>query len=148
MVSNIFLCLSLFGERIQFDEHILQMGWNHQLVWVFPKIWENHQIIHLFIGFSMEKNHPFWGPTFIFGNTHIWMFCFNIITNINTDLKLYLNTTQNMFITMKTILWSRISLPETDIAPSDSFFCRSVSLIHRYKIDITHPLLSLVAPAP
>ena len=28
-----FLCSSLFGERIQFDEHIFQMGWfNHHLV--------------------------------------------------------------------------------------------------------------------
>ena len=26
-----FLCSSLFGEMIQFDEHIFQMGWNHQL---------------------------------------------------------------------------------------------------------------------
>ena len=28
---NYFLCSSLFGEMIQFDEHIFQMGWNHQL---------------------------------------------------------------------------------------------------------------------
>ena len=28
-----FLCSPLFGEMIQFDEHIFQMGWfNHQLV--------------------------------------------------------------------------------------------------------------------
>ena len=26
VVSNIFLCSSLFGEMIQFDEHIFQMG--------------------------------------------------------------------------------------------------------------------------
>ena len=26
-----FLCSSLFGEMIQFDEHMFQMGWNHQL---------------------------------------------------------------------------------------------------------------------
>ena len=38
-------------------------------IWVFPKIWENLQIIHLFIGFSII-NHPFWG-TPIFENTHI-----------------------------------------------------------------------------
>ena len=32
VVSNIFLCLPLFGEMIQFDFHIFQMGWfNHQL---------------------------------------------------------------------------------------------------------------------
>ena len=31
MVSNIVLFSSLFGEMIQFDEHIFQMGWNHQL---------------------------------------------------------------------------------------------------------------------
>ena len=30
------------------------------MIWVFPKIWENPQIIHLFIGFSII-NHPFWG---------------------------------------------------------------------------------------
>ena len=27
-----FLCSPLFGEMIQFDDHIFQMGWNHQLV--------------------------------------------------------------------------------------------------------------------
>ena len=32
---------------------------------------ENTQIIHLFIGFSMIFTHPFWGPTPIFGNTHL-----------------------------------------------------------------------------
>ena len=36
-----------------------------------PKIWENPQIIHLFIGFSII-NHPFW-DTPIFGNTHIYL---------------------------------------------------------------------------
>ena len=31
--SNIFLKFSsLFGEMIQFDEHIFRIGWNHQLV--------------------------------------------------------------------------------------------------------------------
>ena len=25
------------GEMIQFDEHIFQMGWNHQLVILYPK---------------------------------------------------------------------------------------------------------------
>ncbi len=28
---NHFFFSSLFGEMIQFDEHIFQMGWNHQL---------------------------------------------------------------------------------------------------------------------
>ena len=28
---QIFLCPSLFGEDFQFDEHIVQRGWNHQL---------------------------------------------------------------------------------------------------------------------
>ena len=29
---KLFSCVSLFGEMIQFDEHIFQMGWfNHQL---------------------------------------------------------------------------------------------------------------------
>ena len=33
MVSNNLLFSSLFGEMVQFDEHIFQMGWfNHQLV--------------------------------------------------------------------------------------------------------------------
>ena len=27
-----FLCSSLIGEMIQFDEHIFQLGWNHRLV--------------------------------------------------------------------------------------------------------------------
>ena len=32
MATQIFLCSSLCGERIQFDEHIFQMGWlGHQL---------------------------------------------------------------------------------------------------------------------
>ena len=30
VVSNIFLFPSLPGEKIQFEEHIFQMGWNHQ----------------------------------------------------------------------------------------------------------------------
>ena len=34
-----FLCSSLFGEMIQFDEHIFQMGWfNHQLVLLMAEI--------------------------------------------------------------------------------------------------------------
>ena len=32
MVSNIFIFIPKIGEMIQFDEHIIQMGWNHQLV--------------------------------------------------------------------------------------------------------------------
>ena len=32
MVSNIFLFSPLVGEMIQFDEHIFQIGWTHQLV--------------------------------------------------------------------------------------------------------------------
>ena len=36
---------------------------------MFPKIWENPQIIHLFIGFSLV-NHPFWDIP-IFENTHM-----------------------------------------------------------------------------
>ena len=48
-----------FGEMIQFDEHIFQMGWNHQLGW------------HCCPGFEMsqKKTHkgvvsfvPFWRP--------------------------------------------------------------------------------------
>ena len=31
------LCSSLFGEMMQFDEHIFQMGWNHQLVLYLKK---------------------------------------------------------------------------------------------------------------
>ena len=41
---------------------------------VEPKIWENPQIIHLFIGFSpLIINHPFWGvknPLFLEGHTY------------------------------------------------------------------------------
>ncbi len=29
-VVSFFLCSPLFGEDFQFDEHIFQMGWNHQ----------------------------------------------------------------------------------------------------------------------
>ena len=32
--------------------------------WVFPKIWENHQIIHFNRVFH-EINHPFWGTLFL-----------------------------------------------------------------------------------
>ena len=36
VVFDDFLCLSLFGEMIQFDEHIFQKGWfNHQLEKMF-----------------------------------------------------------------------------------------------------------------
>ena len=81
-------------EATHFDEYIfLTGGWDlvtaHQLVmtnwfgcwgmWVFPKIGvftPNHPIL---IGFSIT-NHPFWGPTPIFGNTHVkwfaWCFFF------------------------------------------------------------------------
>ena len=42
-------------------------------IWVSTqKIWENPQIIHLFIGFPII-NHPFWG-TPIFGNTHLYLY--------------------------------------------------------------------------
>ena len=40
VVSNIFLFSSLFGEMIQFDEHIFQMGWfNHQLAIIAVFCW-------------------------------------------------------------------------------------------------------------
>ena len=59
-------------------------------IWVFPKIWENPQIIHLFIGFS-TINHPFWGNPPIFGNTHLrswpylWLiFCQKSIPHLTT----------------------------------------------------------------
>ena len=32
--SNIFFFTPNLGEMIQFDEHIFQRGWNHQLDWV------------------------------------------------------------------------------------------------------------------
>ena len=31
VVLNTFLCSSLPGEMIEFDDHIFPMGWNHQL---------------------------------------------------------------------------------------------------------------------
>ena len=34
-------------------------------IWVFPKIWENPQIIHLFIGFSIIFTIHFWVPLFL-----------------------------------------------------------------------------------
>ena len=30
--SNIFIFTPIFGEMIQFDDHIFQLGWDHQLV--------------------------------------------------------------------------------------------------------------------
>ena len=34
VATQSFFFSSIFGEMIQFDEHIFQMGWfNHQLVW-------------------------------------------------------------------------------------------------------------------
>ena len=41
-------------------------------IWVFPKI-VVPQIIHLFIGFSIEINHPFWGviPLFLVQHPYI-----------------------------------------------------------------------------
>ena len=48
---QIFLFSPLPGEMIQFDEHIFQMGWNHQ---------------------PASINQPGWfGDTIIFGNSHI-----------------------------------------------------------------------------
>ena len=42
VATQIFvICAPLAGERIQFDEHIFQMGWNHQLVMV-NKIFQKH----------------------------------------------------------------------------------------------------------
>ena len=32
-----FLFSPLFGDMIQFDEHIFQMGWNHQLEYDFSR---------------------------------------------------------------------------------------------------------------
>ena len=34
MYPNIFYFHPDFGEMIQFDEHMFQMGWNHQLVFI------------------------------------------------------------------------------------------------------------------
>ncbi len=46
------------GEMIQFDEHIFQMGWNHQLVLVFtPQIDGLNTIV------------SFWGPAYFQGRT-------------------------------------------------------------------------------
>ena len=44
-------------------------------IWVFPKIWEKPQIIHLFIGFSIIFTIHFGGcsPYFWF-NTHIYIY--------------------------------------------------------------------------
>ena len=55
MVSNMFYSYTYIpGEMIQFDEHIFQKGWNHQLksTWicfaetlqnyVIPSFWETH----------------------------------------------------------------------------------------------------------
>ena len=74
VVSNIFFMFTPTNwERIQFDDHIFQMGWfNHQL-----GISENSrfspQIIHFNWVFHYV-HHPFWGPTPIFGNIPKWSF--------------------------------------------------------------------------
>ena len=49
--SNIFHVQPYFGEMIQFDEHIFQMGWfNHQLDDVFCLFW----------GKNLEDHHRTW----------------------------------------------------------------------------------------
>ena len=34
-MSRRWFLTPILGEMIQFDEHIFQMGWNHQLEWCF-----------------------------------------------------------------------------------------------------------------
>ena len=46
-----FICIPILGEIIQFDEHIFQMGWNHQLVKVYPDM-----LLFVFVGIFFE--HP------------------------------------------------------------------------------------------
>ena len=54
-----FLCSSLFGEMIQIDEHIFQMGWNHQLdyIWTRPARPQNiqHPQKGSFLSFSSDQ---------------------------------------------------------------------------------------------
>ena len=60
-----FLCSSLFGEMIHFDEHIFQMGWNHQ-----PVLFRNQKTTGLAGHCSVT-----WKPQILFYNPN-W--CSNI----------------------------------------------------------------------
>ena len=57
-----------------FPSHFFLIRSNHnhfrQTIWVFPKIVGFPPKSSILIGFSII-NHPFWGPTPIFGNPHI-----------------------------------------------------------------------------
>ena len=50
--SNDFLFPALFGKMIQFDKHIFQMGWNHQLE--FLRYLEDHHPSYYMINGPMD----------------------------------------------------------------------------------------------
>ena len=56
-VPNISLFSSLLGEDSQFDEHIFQMGWNHQPDGFFPTRFERREDSEsfCFMGFETSK---------------------------------------------------------------------------------------------
>ncbi len=65
MATQIFFIFTpIFGEMIQFDEHIFQMGWNHQLVFhslIFllkygRMVWDAFGKEGSTIGMSLEKS--------------------------------------------------------------------------------------------
>ena len=50
-------------EMIQFDEHIFQMGWNHQLDLLFYQTWS------FVTNQPSKKSHPVWAnPSFVAGS--------------------------------------------------------------------------------
>ena len=64
-----FLCSSLLGEMIQFDEHIFQMGWfNHKLEMLWYALPEKLSL-HLKIGAAFWNLFSFWVLAYFQGAT-------------------------------------------------------------------------------
>ena len=99
MVSNIFLFSPLFGEMIQFDEHIFEMGWfNHQL--------------------DKEQKHEQTTPnTCVFSCvTLLNLACENRLTNVQIIHFLKKLWDEHLFAFIYTPLKRKFTLPETNIA--------------------------------
>ena len=60
-----FLSSPLPGEMIQFDEHISQMGWNHQPDWIYPSpptdSSQQDQLLHSESAGNLFKTIAGWG---------------------------------------------------------------------------------------
>ena len=74
-----------------------------QIIWVLiQKYGKTHQIIPFSIGVSIV-NHPFWGPTPIFGNIHIRYFFEHVPSQTITDTWFNLQVREQMSV------WTRFS---------------------------------------